>query len=254
MASGVYARTEEYKKHLIERLVPYIGLKGEKNHWYGKHHSKETKKKISEIRKGIHIWEGKQHPRGMLGKHHSKETKQKMSESKKGEKNYLYGKHISEQIKQKMSRCSYWNNKDNFKEIIEKRNKKISESLKGEKNQWYGKHFPEETRKKMGIAHLGEKSSFWKGGISFESYGSEFNNILREHIRKRDNHRCRECGKFQDNLLKSGKKIKLQVHHIDYNKKNNKPENLVSLCLNCHARTNSFRDYYAGHFMELIVK
>lgn len=56
--------------------------KGEKNYWYGKprekcpmygkHHSDETKKKMSVAHKG---------------KHHSDETRRKMSEVKKGEKN-----------------------------------------------------------------------------------------------------------------------------------------------------------------------
>lgn len=31
------------------------GIYGEKNHWYGKHHSENTKKKISEIHKGKHL-------------------------------------------------------------------------------------------------------------------------------------------------------------------------------------------------------
>jgi hypothetical protein len=40
---------------------------GENNPFYGKHHSEETKKKISESRKGKLI--GKNHP--MYGKNHS---------------------------------------------------------------------------------------------------------------------------------------------------------------------------------------
>ena len=42
----------------------------------GKHHSEETKKKISEINKGATPW--------MKGKHHSTEVKNKISESKRG--------------------------------------------------------------------------------------------------------------------------------------------------------------------------
>jgi len=38
-----------------------------------------------------------------IGKHHSKGTKQKMSEAKKGEKGYNWGKHLSEKTKQKLS-------------------------------------------------------------------------------------------------------------------------------------------------------
>ena len=39
----------------------------------------------------------------MLGKKHSKETKQKMSEVRKGKNCYWYGKHLSNETKQKLS-------------------------------------------------------------------------------------------------------------------------------------------------------
>ena len=41
--------------------------------------------------------------KNMLGKKHSKETKQKMSEVRKGENCYWYGKHLSNETKQKLS-------------------------------------------------------------------------------------------------------------------------------------------------------
>lgn len=50
--------------------------KGEKSHMYGKHHSDETKKKISEAHKG------EKNP--FYGKSHSEKTRRKMSEAKKG--------------------------------------------------------------------------------------------------------------------------------------------------------------------------
>ena len=37
------------------------------------------------------------------GKHHSEETRQKLSEAKKGENNPFFGKHLSEESRQKMS-------------------------------------------------------------------------------------------------------------------------------------------------------
>lgn len=52
---------------------------GEGNPFYGKHHSEETKQKISEARKGIYI--GEKHP--FYGKHHSKESLIKISNSRK---------------------------------------------------------------------------------------------------------------------------------------------------------------------------
>ena len=41
--------------------------------------------------------------KNMLGKKHSKETKQKMSEVRKGKNCYWYGKHLSNETKQKLS-------------------------------------------------------------------------------------------------------------------------------------------------------
>jgi group I intron endonuclease len=52
---------------------------GEGNPFYGKHHSDETKKKISDSLKGK--YKGEKHP--FYGKHHSKESLQKISNSRK---------------------------------------------------------------------------------------------------------------------------------------------------------------------------
>ena len=52
---------------------------GEGNPFYGKHHSDETKKKISDSLKGK--YQGEKHP--FYGKRHSKESLQKISNSRK---------------------------------------------------------------------------------------------------------------------------------------------------------------------------
>lgn len=81
--------------------------------------------------------------------------------------------------------------------------------------------------------HAMENHPNWQGGISFEPYGKEFNETLKEQIRQRDNHQCQECGWFQMALG-----YKLPVHHKDFNKKNNDPQNLTSLCRGCHGQIN----------------
>ena len=60
--------------------------------------SEETRRKLSETHKGLQA--GEKHP--MFGKHHSDESKNKISESQSGEKNHFFGKHHSEETKQKM--------------------------------------------------------------------------------------------------------------------------------------------------------
>ena len=98
-----------------------------------------------------------------------------------------------------------------------------------------------------------ERSRLWKGGKSFEPYGLEFDDKLKEYIRKRDNYRCQECFRHQDELYtKSGRKYKLMVHHIDYDKTNNRENNLVSLCRNCHIQTNFSREDWMRYFNNQI--
>ena len=72
----------------------------------------------------------------------------------------------------------------------------------------------------------GKGNHNWKGGVR-ESYPPEFSEDLKSFIRDRDNHRCRICN---DPPLKT----QLPVHHIDNDKYNNDPNNLITLCLSCH--------------------
>ena len=61
----------------------------------GKHHTKENKKKMSEMMKG------ENNP--MYGKHHTVESKKKLSEAKKGKPTWSKGKKFSEEHKKKLS-------------------------------------------------------------------------------------------------------------------------------------------------------
>lgn len=79
----------------------------------------------------------------------------------------------------------------------------------------------------------GKNSRFWKGGTSFEPYGLEWTDKLKRAIRKRDNHTCAISGK-------PGR----CVHHINYCKTDNRPENLITLSASCHSKTNHNRDLW----------
>ena len=95
----------------------------------------------------------------------------------------------------------------------------------------------------------GENAPNWQGGKSFEIYPKEFNNQLKKQIRKRDNYRCQQCFRHQDKLYdKNSKKYKLIIHHIDYDKKNNNSNNLISLCRSCHLQTNYSREDWTSYF------
>jgi hypothetical protein len=84
-------------------------------------------------------------------------------------------------------------------------------------------------------------------GLNLVPYNSEFNNDLKETIRKRDNYTCQNCNMTEEeHLIVIG--TNLHCHHIDYNKKNSKPENLITLCNSCHIRSNYNRNYWKEYY------
>lgn len=90
-----------------------------------------------------------------------------------------------------------------------------------------------------------------------ENYHPNWNDIIRPEILKRDKYKCQNCGLKHRGIylvvendktieidkeeyieaLRNNEKVKkvfLQVAHLDHNPKNNKYENLKSLCPKCH--------------------
>jgi len=147
----------------------------------------------------------------------------------------LLNKELSEETKKKMS---------NARIGYEPWNKGIKTGI----TYWLGKKRSDEDRMKMRIAKLGEKSPFWKGGISNDPYPEDWCELLKDSIRKRDNYVCQECGIHQDEL--DGWFKKLHIHHIDYDKNNLNPYNLISLCNKCHMKTNYNREYWIKYFND----
>jgi len=102
--------------------------------------------------------------------------------------------------------------------------------------------FSKEHKKKLSENHanfLKENNPAWQGGKSFEEYGEEFDSQLKEQVRFRDKYTCQLCGCSQ---LENRKQ--LDIHHKDYDKKNNKLNNLISLCHSCHSKTGVNRHYW----------
>lgn len=157
---------------------------------------------------------------------HSEISRQKMKESHKG-------KNLSDTTKQKIS-------------II------MKGKNKGKKPWNTGKHISDETKIKISKnsklfhinnpnSRLKERNSMWKGGISFEPYTVDWKDTLKQSIRERDHYICQLCKEHQKEFI-------LHIHHIDYNKKNCNPNNLISLCSKCHGKTNSNRKYWIFKF------
>ena len=112
-------------------------------------------------------------------------------------------------------------------------------NTKGRNNPRYNKKISKNTRRKLSLSHGGT-------GVPYENleYPAEFFNI-RKQIRKRDNYICQICSKTQKQNNRA-----LDVHHIDYDKKNNKEGNLITLCQSCHMKTNANRNYWKKYFKE----
>jgi hypothetical protein len=192
---------------------------GTNNINFGKHRDLKVIEKIRNTRiyKGLNLPENNP----MFNKHHNEESKMKISMIHKG------------------------------KTISEKQRKEHSLIMIGTNNPMFGNHHSEETRrvwsqKRKGLLSL-DKNPNWQGGISFERYGLEFDDALRDKIRERDDHTCNMC-------LVKDEFSNFPVHHIDYNKKNNSEKNLITLCLRCHLKTNYHRDNWKLWFSGLMFE
>jgi hypothetical protein len=96
-------------------------------------------------------------------------------------------------------------------------------------------------------AHKGKLTKAYIHGNAYLPYPNIFNNSLKLKIRERDNFVCKYCGIMEQNHHK-----KLSVHHIDYNKFNCREDNLISLCNECHLKTNGNRDYWFAYYIYLM--
>jgi hypothetical protein len=193
----------------------------------------------------------------------SEETKRILSAQKMGAKNPMFGKRSwnsghcwSKKMRKRMSDAH--KGRSYISIFGEKRAKEVIDKIRNaNKNQvpWMkGKHHDLETRLRISKKLSGSKAPNWMGGLSFEPYGFEFNRLLREEIRQRDSYRCQNCFCHQLDLRTlTDKPYKLNVHHIDYDKKNNNPKNLISLCRKCHLKTNFNRIIWKKKFYAQIT-
>ena len=182
--------------------------------------------------KGIQMWKNDSHPRGMMGKTAWNKGKHLIHSGsfKKGHIGYKAssGKHLSEIAKEKLRIINLGNHRD------KKTKDKISNTMK-----------IKNIKPKVIYYGCGEKAPNWQGGLSFEPYSIEFNRRLKEFILSRDRYTCQLCGQIQNGHRHC-------IHHIDYDKKNCNPSNLITLCNKCHGKTNSNRNYWNNYFKEKI--
>lgn len=162
-------------------------------------------------------------------------------------KNSIYG--ITEETAKKIGKAN--KGKKRSEEVIEKmKDRPQNQRWKGKNNPVYDPVYKEKRRKKVieNGTYKGENNPNWKGGYIDNGYGYPLEFIdIRDSIKERDSCTCQ-------NPLCKGKSERIEVHHIDEDKHNNDPSNLICLCRSCHAlATFKQKDHYQA-FYEGIMR
>jgi group I intron endonuclease len=127
-----------------------IAFLGEKNHFYGKTHTEETRAKISKAHKG----------RKITGEALENIRKSK----KKGKDNPLFGIPRTEELKQKirekhLGKVLTESHKENISKGLLKVAHRLGRDMSGENNTMYGKKHKESTKKLISMKNKGNKQS-----------------------------------------------------------------------------------------------
>ena len=245
----------EFYAEETKELDPHRGLENLTKHKtydeiFGEEKARERKKKLREYLKN----HPEQHEKMIKNGHLtiSLKTKGKTYEE-------IYGILKSKKIIEKKSKSSKnsWklnpNQGTSGKCHSEKTKQKIREGRFKRKRELGYINSPE-TREKLsqrlkGVT--GKNARNWQDGKSFEPYSIDWTESLKELTRERDTYTCQLCKKIQqEELISLGQK--LSVHHIDYDKQNCHPDNLITLCHSCNVKVNSNRDYFTEFFRKLL--
>lgn len=80
----------------------------------------------------------------------------------------------------------------------------------------------------------------WKRGLTTGIRGEyQISMHIKKYLFQKYNNKCARCGWGEVNVYTGG--IPLEVEHIDGNYRNNKEENLILLCPNCHSLTSTYK-------------
>jgi hypothetical protein len=170
----------------------------------------------------------------LSGRKLTKEHRQNISKYQMGHKSYFPDGYVA------------WNKGKKWSE--ESRHKmSISAKLRGANNT--GMKHTKEALEKMSINRKGkclkENNGSWNGGTSFLPYSVDWTDTLKISIRERDKYICQICKDKQGDIA-------FHVHHIDYDKLNCNPNNLITLCNKCHMKTNFNREYWTNYLLNTL--
>jgi len=149
-----------------------------------------------------------------------------------GENHWLYGKKRSPETIEKMRNSL----KGRKKSVIHR--KKLSESKKK-----YYKENPGIMKGELKYGLPKEKNPNWKGGIFRNPYCSGWNQLTNE-LKESDNYKCL-------NPICEGKSKRMTSHHIDYDKQNCHPDNIITLCNSCNVIANYNREWWQSFYTEI---
>ena len=116
------------------------------------------------------------------------------------------------------------------------------------------KEFTQEHKDRIGAAHKGHTRNCgsgnwnWQGGIGIEPYCDAWaDKEYKADIKERDESMCMnpDCWNTSETLC---------LHHIDYDKKNCSPSNLITLCASCNARANFSRENHTIYYQDLMTE
>jgi hypothetical protein len=88
----------------------------------------------------------------------------------------------------------------------------------------------------------------WKGGVTYDPYCDVWKDRdFKKSILERDNYQCQnpDCWETSE---------RLSVHHVNYNKKDCRPKNLITLCNSCNSRANFNREWQEIYYTEIMVR
>jgi len=94
---------------------------------------------------------------------------------------------------------------------------------------------------------MGSGNPSWKGGISNDGYCPLWKDVeYKKDIRDRDDNRC------LNPYCHSPNSRDLTIHHIDYDKKNCSPKNLITVCRSCNSKANTDREWHKGWYSAIM--
>jgi len=232
MPTGIYIRTDEHNRKISKALKGKAswneGLKG----YVNKGSFPKGHQPICPFKKGYS---------NRKGQKHTPESKTKMSNTHKAKRQIQISLMNLKCVKsnnplpmiEHNRRFGSWNKGKRFS--LESR-RRMSIGMKGRTPWNKGIETPLETKLKVSASRkgkcVGANNVMWKDGATQKKY-KDFGKALKEMIRIRDGRKCQLCGTPEMELL-----IKLDIHHIDFNKENSSSDNLISLCHKCHSKTN----------------